>query len=173
MFYEAVGAQDCRSIGLAVSEDGKTGWQRLSRCSPLAALPVASACSGETLLQPRCVFSSPDLISNASQLTSLNKVAAEVALPAWLYYHGCFARRPLLEPSADASAWDSGGVGAPCAVPMAAGAYRLYYAGRGRGDAAPWQGIGLALTRKGSGTDADADMFYGARTDFVRRKARI
>ena len=32
MFYEAVGTDDCRSIGLAVSEDGKTSWQRLSRC---------------------------------------------------------------------------------------------------------------------------------------------
>ena len=39
MFYEAVGAGDRRSIGLAVSEDGKTGWQRLSRRSSFAALP--------------------------------------------------------------------------------------------------------------------------------------
>lgn len=32
MFYEAVAEDDTRSIGLAVSQDGKTGWQRLDRC---------------------------------------------------------------------------------------------------------------------------------------------
>ena len=83
---------------------------------------------------------------------------------------GVRLRRPLLEPSSDPSAWDSGSIGSPCAVLMAAGAYRLYYAGRGRGDAAPWQGIGLALT--GKSTAADADMFASVRTDFTRRKAR-
>ena len=31
MFYEAVAADDTRSIGLAVSKDGKTEWQRLDR----------------------------------------------------------------------------------------------------------------------------------------------
>ena len=31
MFYEAVAEDDTRSIGLAVSEDGKTGWKRLDR----------------------------------------------------------------------------------------------------------------------------------------------
>lgn len=31
MFYEAVAADDTRSIGLAVSKDGKTDWQRLDR----------------------------------------------------------------------------------------------------------------------------------------------
>lgn len=32
MFYEAVAEDDTRSIGLAVSQDGKTGWKRLERC---------------------------------------------------------------------------------------------------------------------------------------------
>lgn len=63
---------------------------------------------------------------------------------------------PVLEPSEDASAWDAGGVGAPCAVPMAGGNWRLYYAGRarsggagdGRGPGA-WEGVGLALSQQG------------------------
>lgn len=33
MFYEAVAEDDTRSIGLAVSQDGRTGWQRLDRYS--------------------------------------------------------------------------------------------------------------------------------------------
>jgi len=91
-------------------------------------------------------------------------------LPASDTVAGVDVCRPLLEPSTDPSAWDSGSVGSPCAVLMAAGAYRLYYAGRGRGAAAPWQGIGLALTGKAAA--ADADVFGSVRTDFTRRKAR-
>ena len=58
---------------------------------------------------------------------------------------------PLLSAPRDDAAWDAGGVGAPFAVPMAAGKWRLYYEGYGaaargaRGAAAP-QGIGLALS---------------------------
>ena len=33
MFYEAIGADGRRSIGLAASEDGIRGWQRLDRCA--------------------------------------------------------------------------------------------------------------------------------------------
>ena len=39
------------------------------------------------------------------------------------------ARRPLLERSREARAWDCGGVGAPCGIAMAAGRWRLYYTG--------------------------------------------
>jgi hypothetical protein len=68
---------------------------------------------------------------------------------------------PLLSRASDASAWDAGGVGAPFAVPMAAGKWRLYYEGygaaargpQGRGAAAP-QGIGLALSADPT-SDAD------------------
>ena len=56
MFYEAVAADDSRSISVAVSKDGISGWKRLGR--------------------------------------------------------------PILGPQRG-SAWDSGDVGAPCAVPMA------------------------------------------------------
>lgn len=55
---------------------------------------------------------------------------------------------PLLSASRDAGAWDAGGVGAPFAVPMAAGKWRLYYEGYGSGarGTAPPGGIGLALS---------------------------
>mgnify|MGYP001810544267 CR=1 FL=1 len=51
---------------------------------------------------------------------------------------------PLLTPSQLQEAWDGGSVGAPCAVPMSAGRWRLYYAGRGQ-HVGPWEGIGVAL----------------------------
>jgi hypothetical protein len=53
--------------------------------------------------------------------------------------------KPVLEGSGVAGSWDCAEVGAPYAVPMAAGRWRLYYAGRGPGDSA-WRGIGLALS---------------------------
>ena len=48
--------------------------------------------------------------------------------------------------SAPSSAWDDGGVGAPCVVPMAGGKWRLYYAGKAKGSApGAWCGVGLAV----------------------------
>jgi len=79
MFYEAVAADGVRSIGLATSADGKSGWQRL---------------------------------------------------PA-----------PVLGPADTPTAWDAGCVGAPCAVAMAAGKWRVYYAGRAQ-QQGPWEGVG-------------------------------
>jgi hypothetical protein len=102
MFYEAVGPGGARSLGLASSEDGLTGWRRLGR--------------------------------------------------------------PLLAPSAPGG-WDAGGVGAPCAVPMSAGRWRVYYAGR-RGGGGPWEGYGLALSVEGG------ELFEGAPADYRRRTGR-
>jgi hypothetical protein len=62
------------------------------------------------------------------------------------------AAAPVLAAAPSPSAWDGGCVGAPCAVPMAGGAWRLYYGGRARG--APrgaWCGVGLALGEEGAG----------------------
>ncbi len=53
---------------------------------------------------------------------------------------------PLLTANPDADAWDAGGVGTPCAVPMSEGRWRLYYAGRSSKGPGPWEGIGLALS---------------------------
>lgn len=64
---------------------------------------------------------------------------------------------PVLAP-ADADAWDSGSVGAPCAVAMSAGRWRLYYSGRrvaaaaaggGADEPGCWKGVGLALSPEG------------------------
>jgi len=89
MFYEGVAADGGRSIGVATSADGLSGW---------TASPT-----------------------------------------------------PVLTPGPP-GAWDDGAVGAPCAVPMAAGRWRLYYGGRsGRARAGAFCGVGLALM------DAPAD----------------
>lgn len=58
---------------------------------------------------------------------------------------------PLLTPSQLQEAWDGGSVGAPCAVPMSAGRWRLYYAGRGQREG-PWEGIGVALGGREEGS---------------------
>lgn len=86
MFYEAVAQDGSRSIGLGVSKDGRSNWQRLDA--------------------------------------------------------------PVLSPAPDSAAWDSGSVGAPCAVSMSEGRWRLYYSGHCAGGNCcdNWQGIGLALS---------------------------
>ena len=68
---------------------------------------------------------------------------------------------PVLQASAHEDAWDDGEVGAPYAVSMAAGKWRLYYAGKRAGDSA-WSGIGVAL----SVAQADA---LAPPTRFARR----
>lgn len=83
MFYEGVSDKGRRSIGMAASRDGLTGWQ---------------SCED-----------------------------------------------PILSPSKEG--WDMGSVGAPCAVSMAKGRWRLYYSGSAASNlATPWEGIGLALS---------------------------
>ena len=58
--------------------------------------------------------------------------------------------------------WDSGSVGAPCAVSMAGGSWRLYYSGRQQSAAGAWNGIGMALN-----TD-DSEVFEGIKVSFKR-----
>lgn len=99
MFYEGVAADGRRSIGVAVSEDGRGGWQRHEE-------PVLRAGEG--------------------------------------------------------GAWDAAEVGAPCAVSMAAGRWRLYYSGRGADGV--WGGVGVALSEEGHA-------WNGAPTKFRRREA--
>ena len=67
--------------------------------------------------------------------------------------------QPLLAASDLQGAWDAGAVGAPCAVPMAGGRWRLYYAGRGGSGAGAWEGIGLALSQAPEGGDPFAQPF--------------
>ncbi|KAL6779595.1 CGLD10 [Auxenochlorella protothecoides x Auxenochlorella symbiontica] len=100
MFYEAVAADNTRSIGLAVSPNGLGDWQR-----------------------------APD---------------------------------PILRAGGE-GAWDEGGVGAPWPVSMAAGRWRLYYAGRRAGrQGGAWEGVGCALSVP------DAPAFLRAPLHFKR-----
>jgi hypothetical protein len=69
---------------------------------------------------------------------------------------------PILRPSDNAEAWDAGGVGAPCAVAMSEGKWRLYYAGRQQ-QQGPWEGVGVALGGPGDG---------GAVLSFKRRTGK-
>lgn len=103
MFYEGVAADGSRSIGLAVSDNGKTGWQRCPQ--------------------------------------------------------------PVMTGSGEGGAWDAGDVGAPWAVSMAKGIWRLYYSGRQQRGGGAWQGIGMARSAEGG------PAFQGAPTQFARHVA--
>lgn len=105
MFYEAVGSDFKRTIGLAVSDNGISGWKRHSL--------------------------------------------------------------PILSPSEEVGAWDSGCVGTPWAVSMAQGKWRLYYSGRSTRGAGPWEGIGLALSDGGEVTAEGAPSLFKRRSPAV------
>ena len=85
---------------------------------------------------------------------------------------------PLLSASPDPAAWDAGGVGGPCLVPMAGGRWRLYYAGRGKGEGGGaadgrWCGVGLALSEEEGegGTGLPGAPAFPGR--FVRREGAV
>lgn len=63
----------------------------------------------------------------------------------------------------EGDAWDGGAVGAPCAVSMSGGRWRLYYGGRQAAGAGPWEGIGVALSVEGSATFQGMPMQYRRR----------
>jgi hypothetical protein len=90
---------------------------------------------------------------------------------------------PLLAPAEEPGAWDAGGVGGPCLVPMAGGRWRLYYSGRrasggggGKGSTSAtegrWCGVGLALSEEGEGAAGlpGASAFPSA---FMRREGGV
>jgi hypothetical protein len=68
---------------------------------------------------------------------------------------------PVLEASTVEGDWDSGSVGSPCAVSMAAGKWRLYYSGKTAAGLGAWDGVGVAL--------ADTDPSEEVPTSFQRR----
>ncbi|KAK9799010.1 hypothetical protein WJX73_003754 [Symbiochloris irregularis] len=78
---------------------------------------------------------------------------------------------PVLQPAQSEAydnaeaAWDAQGVGAPCALAMASGQWRLYYAGRA--EAGAWGGIGLAIT-----DITNLQELQGVRTAFKRTQPR-
>lgn len=93
--------------------------------------------------------------------TSIGLVVSDNGLTGW-------KRCPtpvLTENGEEDGAWDGGMVGHPCAVSMAAGKWRLYYAGKGKGTdegPRPFDGIGLALSIN------EGPMFEGYPASFKR-----
>lgn len=71
--------------------------------------------------------------------------------------------QPLLAPAQQEGAWDAASVGAPCAVPMSAGKWRLYYAGRAQ-QLGCWEGIGVALGGPPEGAAAFGQLSFKRRT---------
>ncbi|KAI8471882.1 MAG: glycosyl hydrolase [Monoraphidium minutum] len=161
MFYHSWDARQGRfAVGLATSPDGFK-WTKRGPVFDGSREPGAHDELGAAACQ---VVVDPD---NRRFLMFYEAVAADgtrsigVATSADGRKGWRRAAAPLLAPSADAGAWDAGGVGAPCAVPMAGGRWRLYYAGRGRGGGGGpgrWEGVGLALSEQGA-ADAAAQPF--------------
>lgn len=71
--------------------------------------------------------------------------------------------QPLVRTAEAAAAWDAGSVGAPCAVPMSGGRWRLYYAGRSQ-QQGPWEGIGVALGGVEEGGNSGVQLSFKRRT---------
>lgn len=69
--------------------------------------------------------------------------------------------QPVLAAADAEQAWDAGSVGCPCVVPMSAGRWRLYYAGRAS-QHGPWEGIGVALG--GAGGSSGCLLSFKRRT---------
>lgn len=88
---------------------------------------------------------------------SIGLAVSQDGLRGWQRYP-----QPILGPSSEPGAWDSGSVGTPWAVSMAEGRWRLYYSGRQARAGGGWGGIGLALSTEGA-------LFEGAPSEFRRR----
>ena len=119
MFYEGVDDANRRSIGIAVSKNGRSGWKCHSRQA--VVVPDFGTCGVRYHLQAlalqtlrRCSVALPGL-HHCSHVAVHSKAC--IAATSWLL---C---RPILKPSEDD--WDSGSVGAPCGVSMADGKWRL------------------------------------------------
>ncbi|KAK9838636.1 hypothetical protein WJX74_000352 [Apatococcus lobatus] len=166
MFYHSFDQQQQRcTVGLATSKDGFR-WRKQGSIFSGSLEPGAFDSRGVT---SRHVIRDPD--SNRWLMfyegigddgtSAIGLAVSDSGRDNW--------RRcpdPILTAASDEDAWDAGCVGAPCAVAMAYGKWRLYYAGRQQKGPGNWQGIGLALT-----SDAESVReFEGIRLSYQRRQ---
>ncbi|KAJ9534567.1 hypothetical protein QJQ45_022078 [Haematococcus lacustris] len=157
MFYEAVAASGQRSIGLAVSKDGSS-WSRY----PVPVLTPSPSPS------PHAESGHGSQLQGTEQQPGLQAAQQPEGAPSsrGSAAQGVGAGGAVSEgagqQAGQAGAWDAGAVGAPCAVSMSGGRWRLYYAGRAEAAAGPWLGVGLALSDQGGPT------FQGVPCTFSR-----
>ncbi len=181
MFYEAVAADNTRSISMAVSKDGVRDWQRLGRPILEAGQPGSWDAGG--VCSPSVVSMAGERIQGTharhdcpAQGLPATATAAESA--ACMPYSASKHVFVLERLPYGFQSMHSGPKGLePCLVRstchciacsvvtlcIAEGRWRLYYAGLGQ-VGAPAQGIGLAMTDK-----EDMTEFEGVRVAFRRR----
>jgi hypothetical protein len=154
MYYTSFDAARGRfAVGLATSKDGLR-WQRFSPGAPVfegtgQPWDSAGAASVQVVRDPddprgRYLMFYEGVAADGSR--SIGAVASADGVSGWTPLVAGAAA--LLAANADGGdAWDGGSVGAPCAVPMSGGKWRLYYAGRPAAgdDDGGWRGVGLAL----------------------------
>jgi hypothetical protein len=155
MYYTSFDARSGKfAVGVATSKDGLR-WERFAGgAAPIfegtgQAWDALGAASVQVVRDPddprgRYLMFYEAVGAEAGGTRSIGVVASADGLKGWAPLAS--GSEPLLSPATRGSgAWDAGGVGSPCAVPMSGGRWRLYYAGRGDGGDGAWSGIGLAL----------------------------
>ena len=146
MYYHSYDAANSKwTVGVASSRDGLK-WERGSAifAGGGSDFDSAGAAARHVVQDPasRQWVMLYEGVDAASGRRSIGVAISKDGLSGWK----AAASSPILAPGPP-GAWDSGDVGAPCAVPMAAGQWRLYYGGRAA--SAPrgaWCGVGLALS---------------------------
>ena len=148
MYYHAVDEAGVSSIGTATSPDG-FNWEKDRRVlgpGPPGAFDERGVSSCHVVRDGGRMV----MLYEGTDAAGRTCIGAATSADG-LGWERCAA--PILEPSADAGAWDAGGVGSPFPVPMAEGRWRLYYEGRpaapGAAAPAPCQGVGLAVSADG------------------------
>lgn len=141
MYYHTECAETGKaSIGMATSKDG---FQWAKKGSVLAATGEGAEAGGAA--HPHVIRTDRDawlMYYEARDAEGRRAIAAATSEDGTKWHRAGV----VLEASSESGAWDAGGVGAPCAVPMAAGKWRLYYAGYAAvGEAS--SGFGLALSQ--------------------------
>lgn len=170
MYYHSYDVQREKYIvGLATSPDGfkwtKQGpiFEGGSNKNDFDGLGAASRCIVRDLDSKMYFMFYEGVASDNTR--SIGVAVSEDGLLGWKRYSS-----PVLSPSSDKDAWDSGSVGTPWAVSMAKGQWRLYYSGR-KATQGPWQGIGLALS--GSNSGQDIEKWLEAPVKFRRRTGEV
>eukprot|EP00803_Ostreobium_quekettii_P006947 evm.model.scf_1246.5 EVM.evm.TU.scf_1246.5 scf_1246:28421-33119(-) len=158
--YDTSGQKYC--IGLATSQDGLK-WQKEGKVFEGSCQEDAWDCRGASF---RCVVRDPDRDQFLMFYEGLDKhhrrsIGLAVSTDGYTNWE-CYPE-PILKPSPLEDRWDCGEVGAPWAVSMANGRWRLYYSGKSTSAGGRWEGIGLALSV------AAGPKFHGVPVEFKRR----
>eukprot|EP00775_Hariotina_reticulata_P008734 gene8734-8914_t len=143
MYYHSFDASARKfKVGLATSRDG-FNWVKqgpVFEGGPAGSFDAVGAAACQVVRDPdsKRFLMFYEAVA-ADGIRSIGVATSADGRSSWQRYPA-----PVLAPPDSPTAWDAGSVGTPCAVAMAAGKWRLYYAGRAQ-QHGPWEGVGVAL----------------------------